>query len=32
MRWLAIHAPGFVKRSLVRLDEVTQQRKKSLSP
>jgi reductive dehalogenase len=32
MRWLAIHAPGFVKRFLVRLDEVTQQRKKSISP
>jgi hypothetical protein len=32
VRWLAIHAPGFVKRLLVRLDEVTQHRKKSISP
>ncbi len=32
VRWLAIHAPAFVKKILVRLDEVTQQRKKSISP
>jgi len=32
VRWLAIHAPGFVKRFLVRLDEIIQHRKKSLSP
>jgi hypothetical protein len=32
VRWLAIHAPGFVKRFLVRLDEITQQRKKTISP
>jgi reductive dehalogenase len=32
VRWLAIHAPGFVKRILVRLDEITQHRKKSISP
>ncbi len=31
VRWLAIHAPGSVKKLLVRLDKITQHRKKSIS-
>jgi reductive dehalogenase len=30
VRWLAIHSPHFVKRLLVRLDEVTQQKKRKI--
>ena len=31
VRWLAIHSPHFVKKLLVRIDEVTQGRKRKLS-
>jgi hypothetical protein len=31
VRWLAIHSPHIVKKLLVRIDEVTQRRKRKLS-
>lgn len=31
VRWLAIHSPAFVKRLLVRVDEITQKREKKIT-